>query len=261
MMLKITERCTMGCVHCMNDAKADGKDMSHTILIDSLDFLRKNRIGRKGLVITGGEPTEHRDFDGVINEIIRYAKEHRCFSMLAITTNGEAIGKNHERFLGYIQNASAAGICLIFQVSADTRYYPRRIQTHKRIFRQPGFVLCDPCITNIYPQGRALDNGLPWSSKASKCFNVRAISHQISPKSTLEDIELVLQGSQKFCTPHIGVDGSIKLGESDLCPVCASIYDDMPTIMKKIRRFECHRCDQINERLPNPLKKLIQPTP
>ena len=25
MMLKITERCTMGCKHCMNNAKPDGK--------------------------------------------------------------------------------------------------------------------------------------------------------------------------------------------------------------------------------------------
>lgn len=24
MMIKITERCTMGCKHCMNDAKPDG---------------------------------------------------------------------------------------------------------------------------------------------------------------------------------------------------------------------------------------------
>lgn len=27
MMIKITERCTMGCKHCLNDAQPDGKDI------------------------------------------------------------------------------------------------------------------------------------------------------------------------------------------------------------------------------------------
>ena len=73
----------------------------------------------------------------------------------------------------------------------------------------------------------------------------------------LGDIERVLMGRMMFCTPHIGVDGSIKLGESDLCPVCASIYDDMETIMAKIRGFKCHGCDHVNSRLPELYRRLL----
>lgn len=257
MMLKITERCTMGCKHCMNDAQPDGADMSMTVLEDSLRFLRDNNLGYSSLIITGGEPTEHRNFDEVMNKIIDFSMDFGCFRFITVTTNGELIQDNPERFQGYVKRAKSSGITLMFQVSTDIRYYPRRIKTHKRIFREDGFVLCDDCVEMIYPQGRALKNNIPWKSKASKCFNVRAISHQLPNSSILRDIEGCLAGHGKFCTPHIGINGSIKLGESDLCPECASIYDSMEEIMEKIRRFKCSKCEHINKNLPDMYKLLL----
>ena len=235
MMLNITERCTMGCPHCMSDAKPDGKDMDFKVLQDVLNFLLTNGLGKHNLLITGGEPTEHADFDLFMKEIIRFGKENRCFTVITVTTNGEQIQKDRgsqERFKSYIKQAEKAGFHLIFQVSADPRYYPRRIETHKRIFREKGFVMCDNCIERIYPQGRALQNKLPWTALASKCFNARAIAHQLSSGAKLKNIEDALTSRGKFCTPHISINGDIKLGESMLCPVCASIYDDMDTIMQ-----------------------------
>lgn len=254
-MLKITERCTMGCKHCLNDAKPDGRDMDETTLTDTLFFLKHNNLARECLIISGGEPTEHRDFDRVIDKILKFHELFKCFNVITITTNGENIQNDPERFKNYITLAKAAKLTLMFQVSADVRYYPRRIQTHKRIFREEGFVLCDDCIQQIYPQGRALENNIPWKANCSKCFNARAISHQLSKSSTLRDIEMQLFIASKFCTPHISVDGEIKLGESDLCPACATIYDDMDTIMENIRNFKCNKCDHVNKNLPEIYKK------
>lgn len=247
----------MGCRHCMNDAKPDGRDMELGVLRDALGFLKKHGLGRSHLVVSGGEPTEHKDFDQFMKEIIAFGKEFRHFSIVTVTTNGEQIVQDPERFQAYIRSAKEAGFQLLFQVSADVRYYPRRLPTHKRIFREKGFVLCDPCIDRIYPQGRALDNDIPWQAKGSKCFNVRAIAHQTGTGTTLKDIEHLLLSRMKFCTPHIGIDGSIKLGESDLCPVCASIYDDMDVIMEKIRNFKCHQCDHVNASLPDLYQRLL----
>lgn len=257
MMLKITERCTMGCPHCLNDAKPNGIDMDEETLKKCLNFLKDNNLASESLIISGGEPTEHKDFDHIMEIIFNFNKLCHHFKLVTITTNGETIQNDPIRFKNYIISAKEAGITLIFQVSADVRYYPRRIQTHKRIFREEGFVLCDDCVEQIYPQGRALENDIPWSSKASKCFNVRALSHQLPESATLRDIELQLQSRLKFCTPHISVHGDIKLGESDLCPICATIYDDMDTIMKKIRNFKCSKCDIINDNLPERYKKLL----
>ena len=247
----------MGCCHCMNNATPNGKDMSLGVLKDVLSFLKQHKLGKSNLVITGGEPTEHAAFGQVMQEIIDFNKEYRYFTIVTVTTNGEAIQKDSETFVGYVKRAKEAGFYLIFQISADTRYYPRRIAVHKRIFREEGFVLCDNCVEQIYPQGRALENKIPWQAKASKCFNVRAIAHQMGSGATLKDIESILLSRMKFCTPHIGVDGSIKLGESDLCPVCASIYDNMDDIMAKIRNFKCHKCDLVNNSLPGMYKRLL----
>lgn len=257
MMIKFTERCTMGCSHCLNDAKADGKDMPFDVLLDTLDFLKEHNLGRSHLIITGGEPTEHPAFDLFMNRIIDFHKQTNHFTVVTVTTNGENVQNDPERFKGYVKKANDAGFHLLFQVSADTRYYPRRINVTKRIFREEGFVLVDNCIRAMYPQGRALTNNYPWVAKCSKCFNVRSISHQIPEGSTLADIESHLTRNQKFCTPHIGIYGTIKLGESDLCTPCACIYDDMPTIMKKIRTFQCHKCDHVNKNLPQLFKALL----
>lgn len=256
MMIKITERCTMGCPHCMNDAKPDGKDMSLETLKDTLNFLKEYGLGKMHLIITGGEPTEHRDFDSIMKEIFKFNKEFNHFTVITVTTNGEVIQQEPERFKQYIREANDSGFSLIFQVSADVRYYPRRIATHKRIFREEGFILVDDCIEQMYPQGRALDNNMHWKSMCSKCFNVRSISHQM-PEYSLKEIEFTLASKAKFCTPHIKINGDIGLGESDLCPSCASIYDDMKTIMEKIRKFKCHKCDHINNNLPEIYKRLL----
>lgn len=255
MMLKITERCTMGCPHCMNNAKPDGKDMTLETLDKSLDFLKANNVG-KVLILTGGEPTEHRLFDDMIMHLLSWEKRNDYFSVITITTNGENIQKDPITYEDYITMFSLLGVTLLFQISADVRYYPRRIETHKRIFRQKGFTLVDDCVEQVYPQGRALDNKLDWKAKASKCFNVRAISKQI-PNCRLEDIEVQLAVREKFCTPHIAIDGSIKLGESDLCPSCAHIDDDPKDIMRKIKEFKCHQCDFINDALDDKYKQFL----
>lgn len=247
MMIKITERCTMGCPHCMNNALPDGKDMSIDVFKKSLEFMRDNGLGAH-IIITGGEPTEHNNFNEIMTTLFDFQREFKCFTFVTITTNGEMILKDSKRFLGYVMGAKECDILLTFQVSADVRYYPRRIETHKRIFREDGFVLCDDCVEQIYPQGRALENGYKWVAKASKCFNVRALSKQIN-NCKLSDIERTLAAGFKFCTPHIKVDGGIGLGESDLCPSCASIFDNSDEIIEKIRNFKCSKCDHINKSL------------
>lgn len=98
-------------------------------------------------------------------------------------------------------------------------------------------------------QGRAKDNNLPWKARASKCFNLRAITKQMpNPSIGLIVESLLTKGF--FCTPAIGIDGSIRLGESFLCPKVTSIYEPEEVIIQKIKDFECHQCDEINNQLP-----------
>ena len=53
----------------------------------------------------------------------------------------------------------------------------------------------------------------------------------------------------KMCVPVIAPDGSIKLGESALCPAVASIYDTEDVIIDKIKNFHCRQCKIAWEKL------------
>ena len=76
----------------------------------------------------------------------------------------------------------------------------------------------------LYPQGRALKNYSDeyWNTIAPKCINCILITKQ-KPEATLKDLVNILLSNGKVCTPVIAPDGSIKIGESALCPKIASI--------------------------------------
>ena len=249
MLVKLTERCTMGCNHCMDCATPEGKDMSLDTFRDVLQFIIDKDLAPFGIILSGGEPTEHRQFDEIMRILLDTLKENPFSKIITIATNGENIIKEPEKYLRYIAEVESYGVNLFFQISADVRYYPRRIPTHKRVLRENGFVLCDDCCnTGIYPIGRALENNLPWKSGAPQCTNCLLISAQLKLKKnhvSLHDLIYELSKNGKMCTPHINIDGTIGLGESKLCPPVCSIYDEYETLGEKILNSPCHKCFEI----------------
>lgn len=253
MLLKITEKCSMGCSHCMNDAKPDGEHMSLSVLEDSLKFLVDNNAYHS-IIVTGGEPTEHPAFPFFMGYIIGDLTKQKKRCVVSVTTNGFWILDN----LSAAKEIAAGSeyVKVQFQVSTDSRYYPKQIDRTKRIWREPGFVFCDNCVETMYPQGRAKQNNLPYTLKVTKCFNVRAMTKQL-PEPTIESVVMALMQRGKFCTPSIKIDGSIALGESDLCPKCASIYDDPKDIIQKIKDFKCYQCAPLNEGLDMKYRQFV----
>lgn len=253
MMIKITEACSMGCKHCMNDAKPNGKHMSIDTFKDVLEFIKKYNIGRN-IIITGGEPLEHNNLAEIIRELLEFDfSNNKYFTSITITTNGEKILEEPNRFINYRKLFENR---IYYQISTDVRYYPRRIDVNNDVFKLAGFILCDDCVQQIYPQGRAKTNNIPYKAKASKCYNYRSISHQ-KPEYDLYMLEKTMELHGKFCAPHISVDGDIKLGESDLCPVCSNIYKSEKEIIDDIHNFKCNGCDFINDKLPKLYKQFL----
>ena len=97
-----------------------------------------------------------------------------------------------------------------------------------------------------------------WNTIAPKCINCILITKQ-KPEATLKDLVNILLSNGKVCTPVIAPDGSIKIGESALCPKIASIYDSVPEIMEKIRNAKCRACKIPWEKLKetNPIAYLL----
>lgn len=257
MLIHITEKCSMGCSHCMDDARIDGMHMPFDVFEKAVDFVIRNNIYH-GIIITGGEPTEHPGFPMLMGYLIATLAKKNLQSIITVTTNGMWL-------LEDIENAKVAktmvqgvnGVEVFFQVSTDTRYYPKKLDTTKRLWREKGFVLCTDCVEAIYPQGRALANKMEYKAIGSKCFNIRAVSKQL-PAPTLNSIIMELAKHGKFCTPAIRIDGSIGLGESRLCPACASIYDTEQDIIHKIQEFRCDGCKFLNDTLPPLYRRFVE---
>lgn len=253
MMLKITSVCSMGCTHCISDCKPHGIHMPWNVLFKAVKYIQRNNSVM--LIVSGGEPTEHPDFFNMIEYIMNNVSH---LSVVTVTTNG---AKMNGVFADHMLEMLDKYDNLLIQVTNVKEYYPVRIDTSHRIFKHENVALCEE-IEYIYPQGRAADNNLPWKSKGSKCVNARIIPKQMVAmykKPTMMEVARIMALNGLSCTPFIDPEGNIKLGESDLCPVCATIYDTDEEIMNKIINFKCSRCDFINkEKLPLAARQFLK---
>lgn len=250
MLLKITEKCSMGCTHCMNNATPEGKHMSEQVFNDTLEFLINNNI-HNVIILSGGEPTEHPEFVKLIKGLMFKFDSEKKHTIVTITSNGFWCLDNPELTKEIAKGSEYVDI--FWQISTDRRYYPKELPVHKKLWREKNITLCEDCVVQIYPQGRALANSIPWKSKSSRCFNIRAITKQLV-NPTIELVVRKLMEHHKYCTPAVRIDGTISVGESDLCPKVASIYDSPEEIIRRIKEFTCYQCDHVNDQL-DPLYK------
>ena len=250
MLLKITERCSMHCSHCMNRADGNGAHMDFETLQQVVKKL--NELPCKVLLITGGEPTEHPDLLPFAEYLSQNLRDiNRC--SVALTTNGLFLADHIElahQLRQFFPNFH-------IQVTNDRRFYPLDIDEEKPLFQLEYVTVCRRLQT-IVPQGRALDNRIPTDRQASTCINCRSFIHQL-PESTIEATIMMLEQYQRFCSPAIGVDGLLRAGESSLCPAFGSVYDDNDTLSRNLQNFRCNRCADagLNQNIPAILKNML----
>ena len=242
MKVDITYKCSMCCSHCLSDCKPEGQEMSVEMFQSVIDFHKKYNIN--AIILTGGEIFEHSE----VKKIISMAAEN--FEYVALLTNGKILSQNEElfSFVQEIQRKRSKKHVKI-QVTNDHRFYPQILDsTQIYKLKKLGVSEIDR-VSGLYPQGRALINhsDAKWLTVAPKCVNVRLLAKQ-GIKNFYELLN-TLNTAGKFCTPTIAPDGSIKLGESALCPDCVHINDDSDKIIEKIKKFDCRQCKIPLERL------------
>lgn len=239
MLIKITESCHAGCIHCLSDCKPCDNHMGIDTFVDALKFCIKYDNNPLGNIIAGGEPTENPMFKEFI-EI--YYSIYDDNNICVVATNGHWILENQETVLDMLKRHSH----LFFQVTYDPRYYPKKLDTTKRILREERIGgVCQ--VDYIYPLGRAVENNIPKSDKITvpKCLNVKLVAAQMQDKG-LKDIIHYLRTEliHAQCSPSINYDGSIAFGESNLCPRLCNIYDDEQTIINAIINNKCEKCSE-----------------
>ena len=236
MLLKITESCSMGCKHCMNDARPSDKHMTKETLETFCKFVKQFEFSVP-VVVSGGEPTEHPDFEGVIRELVVETRQP-----IIVTTNGVWM-QSHEKEVRALQEL-AKDTGLSFQVTVDPRYYPVAIDTSLPVFQLPE-VLVDS-VPQLYPMGRALVNGLKCKANAKKCLNFTLICRQVN---SFKEAVLVMEQSGRLCCPAVRLDGTISLGEADQCQSIGTLQSSLETLYRNALWHECHKCDRAVEKL------------
>lgn len=221
----------------MNDAKPCDNHMSFDTLKKVLEFM--TYCDPHQIIITGGEPTEHPQFMDMVIAIQDYiSQSYGMMCFLIIASNGYWCLEHpiEARFL--VQRSE---IPTVWQISTDDRYYPKpTLPTHKRLWKEEGFELCTDCVQMITPMGRAAD--LQTTRTAPSCFNIRSVINSTSIPTLAYAVAFMEQQCMKYCTPAVKYDGSVILGESDLCPGIGDVFMSPEELMQNAKSFACQGC-------------------
>lgn len=242
MLISITEKCRMGCTHCMDDAKPDcDRFMSEETFRKALDF---NLKYDKSITITGGEPTEHPqfwEFMSIVADKLQYNQ------VASVTTNG--MNLSDDDIPKVIQLREKCKGHIYWQVSSIKPYYPIHVDLDQKIFSLKDFFIARK-LERLESRGRAAQHkNWIFNTKAPQCFNIRSL---IRSTKNFGLAVTMLRSKGKFCTPQIAYDGSLKVGESTLCPNVATIYDTEKEIVDKISKYTCNcsDCQEVLQKLP-----------
>lgn len=268
MIVDLTYSCRMNCPHCMSSCVESGQHMSVETLKDVLAFLIKNEVPL--WAFTGGEPFENPsivEMLGIIGSCYVSSKQN-----LPITfcTNGRQLARSKDAYdaLAGLQKLIGKRNVLI-QVTDDPNFYHDKLSDKEKywLLKLGASIEPVPSRSNsglgLYPQGRALENygEKDWQTNGPKCANCVLVAKQMDVQ-TIKSLSYSLASLGKMCSPAIAPDGSIKLGESALCPACASIYDNPDRIVKSIKSWKCAACkypwQRLKETNPQAYRVLMQ---
>lgn len=251
MLIQITNKCLMGCRHCLNNSTPDGEHMSLKTWYMCVKHAKD--VGAKVVLISGGEPTEHPHWELIVDEACKN------FWRVVIATNGMWINTLKESImLDILRKHSNCSV----QITSNGAYYPQHCQMCTKIrkfkqrlknspireLRKIEFNQIYACIdTDIHlvPLGRAATDEMCLHlsendpAVTASCFMGALTAAQTDYKSAVA----ILEGRGHFCRPRINHKGEIAWSESALCPGFATVDDTFEDIVKKVKAWlPCCKC-------------------
>lgn len=234
----ITNRCQMGCPHCMQDARPDGRLMTDETIEQVLDFCREARP--LVVSVTGGEPTEHPRWAEMTRELLRM----KPVALVNVLTNGAWIEDDKQRLKMAKLIRDAKGRMQV-QVYSHPKYYQDHEWTvaHEQQYRSIGCIADFHSPIFMQDLGRARRNCRQETAKSDhvpSCINSHLIA--VQARSLQHFLSMAAQAA-KFCRPLIDPDGGIHMSESWLCPTVAHVGDGVEEAFRKMRESRpCKGC-------------------
>lgn len=243
MLIQISNRCDMGCPHCLQDSREDGGLMSLETFRAAVRWA--DTMGCRFMLISGGEPTENPEMEKMLQHFDSVAARRGMH--FAIATNGTWIEDDEKRKMMWriSRLKSYAGI----QVYTNKKWYQDYdfIVERRRELEQIPRCIVD-CDSPIWMQdlGRARDNEdaqreVELNPYNCSCLNAALAAQQI--KSPY-DFFPILEHAGQLCKPAVDIDGNIHMSESHLCPSAGNVNTDTAlAISAYMCQFKpCMRC-------------------
>lgn len=254
MIINITQRCTLRCPHCMQNAGPERNEMmSKEVFEQAIQFAHD--IGSKVVSISGGEPTCHPMFFDFLEVALSSG-----FMVVSVLSNGTFI-KDHA-FTERFAKITATNRNFYLQISSFKGLYANYDEVHKpnlkalRLFGDKVVVCDNPNDIQMKPLGRACSG--QWYEEAKRvngfpsCINSSLILAQSKAVQGI-GVGALMERHQRFCLPIVSWDGSIRLGEAEQCKVIANVSGPLHDINQKLIDFRpCGGCDSYKWHLQNP---------
>lgn len=252
MLIQITNHCTLNCPHCMQESTENGHHMTEEVFNKAIEFGIWS--GAWTYNVSGGEPTEHPEFERFINMLSNALLNVQLGSskkpVFTVESNGEwarDIQKtNAVKRILKMQNLAG------FQVSSFKGLYKNYdfIQKYKSKIKalSPKICVVDTGIISMQDLGRAATTDNPTITKAIannkhhvSCLNGCLVSKQIS---SVRDMSFNLFCHNMHCKPYIDWKGNVHWSESICCPSYGNVLtDDFDTIWQNLQNaVPCGKC-------------------
>ncbi len=241
MLIHITNFCSLGCSHCMEDSTIKGSHMPFETYLRALDFTRRierlaHVVAPPMLLLSGGECTEHPEIVRFISEAVDQGFIPMLLSngmWLADPEMRKAILRPEWPFLR-------------IQVTNDPRFYPKPVPKEHLDDERITFV---PSLTLLITLGRAgrkkhLDTKGLQPRKGPTSFNFRSLTRSLgsAEKAVAVLRARAFQGMSGHCSPSITDDGSVVAGETRNCFKVGTVDSSLDEITKATCEMRCNGC-------------------
>lgn len=235
MLIQITNTCSFGCPHCLQDCIAEPQHMSGGLFRNALILSKMAKC--QFLMISGGEPTDHPDWEKYVN----LACNNSDMQVVMLITNGRWLGTNKEDVVLKLLKKYPL---FFVQVSNDPRYYPdwsrKTIPERFALFKEKcgeelGMCHVDSSIGSNEFERVALIreiSDLKALGRAAEVKTLRKVAKSYPSTTSCAASALIaaqakgdlvltislLEKTMKWCRPLVDWRGGVHWSESWLCP-------------------------------------------
>lgn len=243
MLIKVTNYCSMGCSHCMENSTVAGLHMTTETFHKALDLtatlegLAWSAGAPKKVLLSGGECTEHPDIIEFIKDAFR--RNYQVF----LISNGMWLDNTELR--ASILRPEWKN--LMIQITNDPRFYPSKPEN----IPDDNRLVFIPSLTKLIGLGRLkrknVPDGIPMRS-APTSFNIRSLTRHFRDIKVAIAVQRLRanSGFSGHCSPSISSDGTLVAGESNLCFPIGNVNSTAMEITKAICDMQCNKCGLVD---------------